>query len=573
MLIDDIGPSAEGLFILKKHILCKMINININKSTLKILSWSHKSHQITKDIYPINSLQWENSKYWKWYINNELVNQLEYIQIECLNCKQKYYSIILSRFRKIILKKMKLPICRTCSNIKNMKKVDINSRNKKRKNNWNNKSELEKKEIGFKISERKLKRKISKEEIEHSIQLYNNGGTIRDISNFLKIKNLSSVQKLLRRNGAILRNFSNARHFYFSKNPNKNPFNKNETKFKIKQTNLKKYGYENPTQNKDIAIKISNSKMKKFYNELIILPKFTNIIQPLFSINEYHGGNNTYKWMCKKCGSIFIDHITSHIPRCLKCNPKNIPSSKYEKNIYNWLKEIGIDSILNTKKIIFPLELDVFVPSHKVAIEFNGLYWHSESKGKNSNYHLNKTLLCKKKGISLIHIFEDEWTNKQEIVKSIIKSKLKIYDRVICDEECEIREIKNDDFFEENHIQGNITHQVSLGLFYKDELISMLAVSKNKSGWEINRFCNKLNVGINSFPKLLKYFKKDYQENIIINVDLRISDDDIYLKNGFHLLYNSQPTFYYTDYKYRYLEDKNNLDKIWNCGYGVFLLS
>ena len=86
-------------------------------------------------------------------------------------------------------------------------------------------------------------------------------------------------------------------------------------------------------------------------------------------------------------------------------------------------------------------EIDIFLPDNNLAIEFNGLYWHS-TVYKNSDYHLNKTELCEKQGIQLMHIWEDDWLYKQDIIKSIILNKINATDN-INSTECEIKEIDN----------------------------------------------------------------------------------------------------------------------------------
>jgi uncharacterized DUF497 family protein len=94
--------------------------------------------------------------------------------------------------------------------------------------------------------------------------------------------------------------------------------------------------------------------------------------------------------------------------------------STQEKEICEFLEEHSIKYEQSNRKIIYPLEVDIYIPSKKVAIEINGLYWHSEKSGnKLKDYHLNKTDLCEKEGIRLVHIFDDEWnsvTEKRELI-------------------------------------------------------------------------------------------------------------------------------------------------------------
>jgi serine/threonine protein kinase len=107
--------------------------------------------------------------------------------------------------------------------------------------------------------------------------------------------------------------------------------------------------------------------------------------------------------------------------------PSNIMlSDESEIKLIDFIKEVYKDKIISKdRSILKNLELDIYLPKIKLAIELNGLYWHSELY-KNKNYHLNKTKLCEEKGITLLHIFEDEWLEKLEIVKSIIKNKLNL---------------------------------------------------------------------------------------------------------------------------------------------------
>jgi very-short-patch-repair endonuclease len=235
-----------------------------------------------------------------------------------------------------------------------------------------------------------------------------------------------------------------------------NPFGSKQIKEKIKQTNLEKYGVEYPGQSKDVKEKIKQTNLEKYgveyYFQSSIFLKgnhnkskerffknlkvfsFDNLVEPLFDINEYYGVKEKgsvidYKWKCKKCNNIFYDNIyAGKIPRCQKCFPTN--ESVLEVELRDFISQyIYVES--HNRKIIKPYEIDILIPERKIAIEFNGLYWHSEINGKHKNYHLNKQKLAKEKGYDLIHVFENEWINKKDIVSSILLSRLNIYNEVI----------------------------------------------------------------------------------------------------------------------------------------------
>lgn len=392
---------------------------------------------------------------------------------------------------------------------------------------------------------------------------------------------------------------------------------------KIKKTNLKKYGVENSLQSKEIQEKIKQTNLKKYgvnnpmktnkikakKNETIrnkMFKKYNNLknYKALFTENEFINTHysNKYKWQCNKCNTIFEDDLYSgRLPRCPSCYPIKLPIK--EKEIVQWLQSLQINIIENDRAILNGKELDIYLPKHNLAIEFNGIYWHSELQGKDFIYHLNKTLLCQEQGIQLLHIFEDEWLDKQDIIKSIILSKLNKYEQIIYARKCVIKEVKNyKDFLNNNHLRGYIGSKINLGLYYQDQLVSLLTLSKprynKKYDYEILRFCNLLNTKvIGGFSKLLKYFENNYSGSIITYSDKRLFDGSIYRNNRFTELTSSDPNYYYTDYKSRYSRIKfqkhklkeqlkdydstltewenmqlNGWDRIWDCGNYIFIM-
>jgi hypothetical protein len=179
---------------------------------------------------------------------------------------------------------------------------------------------------------------------------------------------------------------------------------------------------------------------------------------------------------------------------------------------------------------------------------------------KDKNYHLNKTVECEKKGIQLIHIFEDEWLYKQDIVKSRVKNILGLTENRIYARKCVIKEVsskESKEFLNKNHIQGSINNSnVRIGLYYNNELVSLMTFgSLRKSmgsvsvdgSYELYRFCNKLDSSvIGGADKLLKYFIKVYQPNKVISyADRRWSQGDLYEKLGFKFIANSKPNYFY----------------------------
>jgi len=375
------------------------------------------------------------------------------------------------------------------------------------------------------------------------------------------------------------------------------PLNHPDIKKTIKDTCLRRYGVENVSQYLIINKKIKESYIKSFFEKLLNSDRLKGKVIPNFTLDEYHGVHYKYSWICTKCEQPFEGHINNaNIPRCPTCYPSSGGSSKSEKEVADFVKSLGIQIKTNTRKLISPLELDIYVPSHKLAIEFNGLYWHSELNGKDKNYHLNKTLQCKSKGIQLLHIFEDEWIDKQEIVKSIITAKLGLIQNKLYARKCIIKSVPSNEaklFLFDNHLQGPIngTH---LGLYYNEELLSLLTYGKsrfNKSwNYEILRFCNKINISVTGgLSKLLKHANLN---SVITYADLRYGTGESYLKCGFTYHKQTPPSYYYLDkniqrfnrlqFQKHLLSEKldifdsdltewqnmqlNDYDRIWDCG-------
>jgi len=375
-----------------------------------------------------------------------------------------------------------------------------------------------------------------------------------------------------------------------------NVFQIEEVKEKIKFINIERYGVTHNFKSIEIINKSRKTRRTNFINKLLHSDRLKERCTPNFTLCEYNGGVYKYSWTCIKCGNIFEDHLLNgRIPRCLNCYPKLSGSSYLEKDVVNFIKSLEIEVIENDRKILEGKELDIYIPSYNLAIEFDGLYWHSELNGIDKNYHLNKTLICKEKGIQLIHIFEDEWIDKQEIVKSIIKAKLGKLENKIFARKCIFKPVPSNEaklFLFDNHLQGPIngTH---MGLYYNEELVSLITYGKSRFNknydYEILRFCNKIHTSVvGGLSKLIKHANLN---SVITYADLRYGTGDSYLKCDFQLNLKSPPSYYYLkdnqrisrlNFQKHLLEDKldvfdlnltewenmqlNGYDRIWDCG-------
>jgi hypothetical protein len=200
---------------------------------------------------------------------------------------------------------------------------------------------------------------------------------------------------------------------------------------------------------------------------------------------------------------------------------------------------IGEDKVLCNVNKFGRNNFDIFIPEYNVAIEYNGVYWHSD-KFKDKNYHQKKSLICKDNGILLIHIWEDDWKDetKREIIKHKIKSKLglatgKVFARNTTVELVDYKEAHM--FMEENHIQGKTTASAWIGLYHTGELVACVGIKKmNEDGdWDLVRYASKVSV-VGGFTKILSFFKKNYDWRYIVTyAHLDYSHGKLYEVAGF----------------------------------------
>lgn len=206
-----------------------------------------------------------------------------------------------------------------------------------------------------------------------------------------------------------------------------------------------------------------------------------------FTIYDLH--HKKFDFKCKKCGNEFHNKLSfgnyykyGTFSSCSKCHPYSC-SSFAEKEIVEFIKTFYDGEVLTNKRTIIPnSELDIYVPKKKLAIEYDGIWWHTEEAGTPSSYHLDKTNKCENAGIQLIHIFENEWKYKKDIIKSHLKHLFGIYDKTIYARKCIAKEISVDksiQFQNDNCIYENVKTKVNIGLFHNDELISIMAFDKS----------------------------------------------------------------------------------------------
>lgn len=314
---------------------------------------------------------------------------------------------------------------------------------------------------------------------------------------------------------------------------------------KIKSTNIDRYGVEHLNQTEENRIKFSinnpmkneTSKRKSSLNRMLTTIKDDTLRYCL--INDDRAKLKEYldSFNCNSRSELSKLLLLSHsyLNNLLRRFDMrelylDVSVSNAEMEIFKYIQSLYSGTILlnDRSTIQNGRELDIYLPELNLAIEFDGIYYHSEGAfGKDATYHLSKTQDCEKLGIQLLHIFENEWSDivKKEIWKSIIKNKLKLSGNRYYARKCTVKEIDSGtsrEFLDRTHLAGFIGATTHLGMFHDNELVSVLSYgnSRFEDKLEIIRYASKLNSNIiGGFGKFYKLLPSD----IITYADRRYS--------------------------------------------------
>ena len=332
-------------------------------------------------------------------------------------------------------------------------------------------------------------------------------------------------------------------------------------------------------------------------------------------INAFENTHTLSDYQNKK-GIIDVQKICDEIGIQNDCNTRKRIYGMYDKNGINysfganhisenklreWIESFYTGEIVQGSRKILPgCEIDLFFPSANIAIEYNGCYWHSVSKGMvEPNYHYNKSILCREKGIRLIHIWEDQWKDKrlQPILKQIIKAALKVPtgQKKIYARKCQLKEIDKktyEDYCNAHHTQKSKPAKIMLGLFYEGELVQVASFNPYNSrngrkaekvqyDYEFCRGCEAFNHSrvIGGVSKLFSYFVNKYNpSSVLCYSDFNLFCGNGYAACGFELDGFTGPDKFYIDEMgvriprraNKYKEYKENVDSgKWLLCYGA----
>lgn len=276
------------------------------------------------------------------------------------------------------------------------------------------------------------------------------------------------------------------------------------------------------------------------------------------------------RWKCKS-GHRWRATVNSRMKtNCPTCWETTF-SSRAESEIFDFIAELlgGQEKVVKgSRSVIPPYELDLFVPEKNFAVEFNGLYWHTEDMGKDRWYHHKKFSLCREKGVKLFMVWEDSYNRNPELIKRMIAHRLgHSAEGTVYARKTEFVKLNGKEavpFYEANHLQG--AHKSSRHYGLRDKasgeiVAAMSCVFKRlKKDLEISRFATSKNVP-GGFSKLLRNIIDDHTsetttstlfgaqsesaERVVSYSHNDHSWGEVYAQHGFTKVHDGEPGYFY----------------------------
>lgn len=421
---------------------------------------------------------------------------------------------------------------------------------------------------------------------------------------------------------------------------------------KIKNTMISRYGVDAPLKNTNILQKQQKTMLQKYgVKSIIQLPEYVDqlkqhhkenqdVIQDkrkttmIERYNREHYAqcnipNEAYKILQDKTKlqdmlkdlskteialSLGVSFNLVHAA-CKRLGIKYIPIKKpgsvQQQAIEKFIMQNYDGGIIFDAKNVIPnYDIDIYIPELNLAFEFNGVYFHGETKNRDKKYHLNKHVLCEIAGIQLFQIWSNEWLNKKDIVCSRVLNALGKSQRLYA-RQCEVEKISASTergFFDSTHIQGYVPSTISYSLKYDNRIVAVMSFIRSRFNkqyqWELLRYSCDIGTTIVGGPsKLFKAFVKEYAPDSVVSYcDIRWGTGNMYSKLGFKHIQRSNPNYFYFNingdtnvlfsriqFQKHKLKDKfenfdpaltewanmknNNYDRIWDCGNDVWAWS
>lgn len=328
-----------------------------------------------------------------------------------------------------------------------------------------------------------------------------------------------------------------------------------------------------------------------------------------FSYKGYKGLGESVEVTCLEHRQTFTvsarSHLNSPTGRCSKCFTGD---SRIQRKLAAYLESKGLRVETNVRigDQLDRKEVDIYLPEHRIAIEVNGAYWHSEKFNVHAGYHLEKTRRLHSLGIQLLHFWDFEIRNRPSVIGSMLRNAAGLAARTIGARKCVVQGVSTKgarEFLEANHLGGFVPAQLYLGLWHAQELVALMSFGRprfnHEAEVELLRFAVKKGTSVpGAFSRLFKHSKDELGFSTCVSyADRRYSTGKVYATNGFKLAGVSSPSYFYVRgsqrvsryraQKHRLAEllgplfnpdisesenmDRAGYDRVWDCGQQVWI--
>lgn len=343
---------------------------------------------------------------------------------------------------------------------------------------------------------------------------------------------------------------------------------------KCRTTNLEKYGSESYHTSHQYQQKCESARWAVYKALCGDLATLLSITVDDEKVQTYDSPNYVISFCCNTCYNVqavpsetFRWRLRNYSTPCVKCSGVRKGSVK-ETQIAEYITSLSV-GVQRHQRILGGREIDIFIPSRNIGIEFHGLYWHSEPfRGK--YYHLEKYNAASSLGIKLIQIFEDEWDNHQYVIKERLKE-------LLCAAET----------LPDNH---PLSHTTSGNVVYISVFNQVVSFTQAADAWVM---ISKPFITETAITSAFRYFVDEFAPGTVItHIDHRWMSDNFVTSLNFKYQSTSAPSVWYIDrntwdridkaevidrlYMLCALDSKKshmkeNYLRIWDCGYSTWV--
>lgn len=306
-----------------------------------------------------------------------------------------------------------------------------------------------------------------------------------------------------------------------------------------------------------------------------------------------------HEWQARVADVSRVDGKATTCPDCAASDA----ASKAERNLVEYIETLGVTVNTQVRGLVQNRVSDVYIPESNTIIEFNGVYWHSD-KFIEKTMHEDRFAAARCAGITLVTVWEDDWTHKREAVESRIKYYVKGHDETGQCTPTGINKLEASEFFEKYHVYADLPDdRLIYGLKYNSNIVSAVSCSVNDATLTVENFvstvmsakwfdtllCHALeNVcATNSIEKVQIIVNNDMPEDYVLQengfvIDTHVPAEYTYLIRSRRVtevdiskeIFEKLPSLKYdANLSTKELIDLNGLKKIWDSGRTIWTKS